>query len=386
MNKLNGNPSVDSSALESKEIGISVVICCHNSARRLPPTLAHLAAQKIRRAAWEVILVDNASTDDTVEVARKCWPEELAHLYRIVREPQLGLTFARQRGLQEAAYEFVCFVDDDNWLCETWIEDVLDVMIGHPEVAICGGINEAVPETPAPAWFDFCRTMWAVSSPAQLTGDITSSGLSVCGAGLTLRQSAWRQLRSNGFTPILSGRRGASLIGNEDNELCFALRLAGWHLWVEPRLRLKHFLPAGRLTWKYARRLHRAAGFSGVPLDAYFYGALPKPTHIRPKLREFWQWQALTLMKRFALKPWRFLRFALSASEGESEALWVDMELGRLAGLARFGSEYSRSIAAVRSAAWRRAGKFSNGLNPPERVSAVDVPDTVAAGSDSKTS
>jgi GT2 family glycosyltransferase len=44
--------------------GVSVVVCCHNSASRLPTTLHHLAAQEVPRdLGWEVIVVDNASTD-----------------------------------------------------------------------------------------------------------------------------------------------------------------------------------------------------------------------------------------------------------------------------------------------------------------------------------
>ena len=367
-----------STALAAREIGVSVVICCHNSAKRLPETLAHLARQQVRNASWEVIVVDNGSTDDTAEVARKCWPEHLNHFFRIVHESQLGLTYARKLGLQEAFYEFVCFVDDDNWLCETWIDDVLDVMSRHPEVAVCGGINDAVTEIPAPRWFEFCRAMWAVSVDQPLTGDITASGLSVCGAGLTLRQSAWRHLRSDRFEPLLTGRRGKSLVGNEDNELCFALRLAGWRLWVEPRLKLKHFLPSGRLTWKYARRLHRAAGFSGVGLDAYYYGALPKPSYVRARLREVWWWQALTLLKRQALGPLRFLRYTLTDSEGQHEALFVDQELGRLAGLIRLRSDYSKAIAEVRSARWRHSDRLQDPLAGAERNPAPVESEAVA--------
>ncbi len=54
--------------------GASVIVCCYNSAARLPHTLAHLAGQIVPEDFfWEIILVNNASTDNTVECATAIW-------------------------------------------------------------------------------------------------------------------------------------------------------------------------------------------------------------------------------------------------------------------------------------------------------------------------
>ncbi|MGH7265987.1 MAG: hypothetical protein ACREMB_14255, partial [Candidatus Rokuibacteriota bacterium] len=52
-----------------------------------------------------------------------------------------------------------------------------------------------------------------------------------------------------------------------DAEICFALRLAGWRLWFEPRMRLRHFIQTHRLDWWYLRRLFRGVGASSVGFD-----------------------------------------------------------------------------------------------------------------------
>jgi len=58
---------------QSKD-GISVVICCYNSASRLPATLQHIAEQSLdSEILWEIIIVDNASTDNTAEIASTYW-------------------------------------------------------------------------------------------------------------------------------------------------------------------------------------------------------------------------------------------------------------------------------------------------------------------------
>ncbi|MGF2076073.1 glycosyltransferase, partial [Enterococcus casseliflavus] len=64
--------------------GVSVVVCSHNGADRLPGTLAHLASQRVTRdLLWEVIVIDNASTDDTAGVARRHWVHETSGSFRI---------------------------------------------------------------------------------------------------------------------------------------------------------------------------------------------------------------------------------------------------------------------------------------------------------------
>jgi len=84
-----------------ERLGVSIVICCHNSARLLPKTLSHLKRQRVPDGlSWEVVIVDNASTDDTGRIARGCWAEGGPVCLRVIREPRLGLSYARERGFR----------------------------------------------------------------------------------------------------------------------------------------------------------------------------------------------------------------------------------------------------------------------------------------------
>ena len=251
-------------------VGVSVVVCCHNSAARLPPTLAHLAAQAVPAGLpCEVVVVDNASTDATTVVAKQQWPTAAALPMRVVHEPQPGLSHARRRGLAAARYEFVSFIDDDNWVCPDWVRRVAEIFIAYPHVGACGGAVEAAFETSPPAWFAYYQGNFAVGAQFPASGDITMTGRVLWGAGLSVRVSAWEQLVHSGFRFYLSGRRGQALTSGEDIELCYGLMLNGWRLWYDPALRLRHFMPAARLTWSYFRRMYRAAAWSEAWLDAY---------------------------------------------------------------------------------------------------------------------
>lgn len=77
----------------SMKYGISVAVCCYNSSGRVPGTLEYLAQQQVsKKIPWEIIVVDNASTDRTSKAARDSWPENAPCQLRIVKEPKRGLS------------------------------------------------------------------------------------------------------------------------------------------------------------------------------------------------------------------------------------------------------------------------------------------------------
>jgi cellulose synthase/poly-beta-1,6-N-acetylglucosamine synthase-like glycosyltransferase len=107
--------------------GISVIICCLNSVSKLLVTLAHLEAQEPPAAPWELLIIDNESTDGSADFARRDWKSDRIPL-RVVEEPRLGVRFARERGLSESRYPFLAFVDDDNWLAPDWVRTAYEII------------------------------------------------------------------------------------------------------------------------------------------------------------------------------------------------------------------------------------------------------------------
>jgi glycosyltransferase involved in cell wall biosynthesis len=351
---------MDKGRASERPTGVSVVVCCHNSTERLSPTLAHLAAQQVPDGLdWEVLLIDNMSTDGTADLARSLWPADAGAPLRVIVETQIGTTAARCRGLAEARYEFVTLVDDDNWVCPDWVRIVAEVMQAHPEIGACGGLNEAVCEGEAPAWFEAFKKSYVIGPQADEGGFMTAEWASLWGAGICIRWSAWEQLLSSGWQHLLGGRLGASLTGCDDLELSYALRFAGWALWYEPRLRLQHFLPARRLQWSYLRRLHRGGGASAVGLDPYAYIDQGEARGLKARLRRTWQWQALSTVN--ALLPYgpKAVLSAYRLMEGDAEVLRIEGQLGRLFELLRRRSAYQAGIRELVESAWVRSNAMS---------------------------
>jgi GT2 family glycosyltransferase len=343
--------SAQATGSQSREPGVSVIICCHNSGTLLPSTLECLTRQVVE-APWEVVVVDNASTDHTSSVARRLWPQGIPVPLRVVQEPQLGLGYARIRGMMEARYEFLTFVDDDNWLDPGWVQTTYEVLLDHPEIGALGGIIEPEFETARPNWFGPVAYLYATGPGGEPSGDVTDRHM-LCGAGLNVRQSALRDIGEKGFRPVSVGRTGTSLAAGEDSELTYCLRLAGWRLWIDPRLRMKHFLPQRRLQWEYARRLAYCSAFATPERDALVYACKPPRSGLSLRLRwlrETWVWQVGAALARLLRAPAGFVKRSLGrGTEGDTDVLQAEFLGGRLDGLLAARPWYARRSWEVRA-------------------------------------
>jgi glycosyltransferase involved in cell wall biosynthesis len=237
--------------------GISVILCCFNSINRLPTTLNHIANQIISdEIAWEIILVDNASTDDTIAVANKEWQKfSSSPPFRIVDQPQPGLSFAKFKGISEARYNYLLFCDDDNWLDKNYVSIAFETMESHPDAGIIGGQSTGFFEISEPFWFKSFSQSYAVEMPFPTSGNLPIEREYLAGAGMVIRKDLFMALQTVNFNPILTGRIGKSLMSGEDYELCLITKFMGFKIYYDERLHLTHYMPADRLTWKYCIQL-----------------------------------------------------------------------------------------------------------------------------------
>ncbi|RZJ94676.1 MAG: glycosyltransferase [Hymenobacter sp.] len=250
--------------------GITVLICTYNGAAVLPQTLQHLAAQQIPPGLnWEVLLISNASTDDTMTVAPQLWAKLGSPApMRVLNEPRPGKHFALPLGFEEAYYPYICIVDDDNWLLPEYLRTALEIVAEHPEIGALAGVPEAVCEVTPPTWFNEFSSHYAIGEAAQQSGDITEQQGYLAGAGCIIRKAAWQRVTAANFETLLVKYPGGRVSG-DDIEECYALRLAGYRIWFDNRLRLKHFVSAKKLTWAYLYSLYRSSAGAEVDLSPY---------------------------------------------------------------------------------------------------------------------
>lgn len=277
--------------------GISIILCCYNSRAVLEQTLKHLAHLDIpANLAVELIVVDNASTDNTPEKAGELWQKFGSPFpMSILPEMRQGLIYARKTGIENSCHPYLLFVDDDNWLKLDYLKKLIHLFENHPRCGAAGGLNTPVFEGEKPFWFGRFQHSYAVGKLAADFGEPDEIGL--FGAGLAIRRQALEGLYNGGFRSCLVGRSGEALSSGEDYELCKALWIAGWEVLYDPELRLDHFITAKRLSWDYFRKLNVGISRSIVYFLAYEYWIEKLRHPLNPLVRVKYSWLVTMLRK-----------------------------------------------------------------------------------------
>lgn len=244
--------------------GISVIIACYNSENVITETLKHLQRQKnFDDIDWEVVLVNNNSTDKTAEVAREVWDENPIVPLRIITENKTGEANARKAGIVNAQYSILNIVDDDNWVEEQWIRKVYQYF-ENPEIGLVGCAGEGAFESTPPEWFERNKHAFAIGSLYEGDFvDITEDALTP-GAGLSVRKAVFDHLYAIGWTPFLEGRVGTKQSGGADSEICYITRYLGYKIYYSNELHFKHFTAENRLSWDRLERMTYGFGASDV--------------------------------------------------------------------------------------------------------------------------
>lgn len=296
--------------------GVSFLVCTYNSALRISETLRCLAQQiVIASVPWEVILVDNACTDDTTTVAETYWQQlgTPAPLY-IFKQPKPGKNFAVELAFQKAQYRYCCIVDDDNRLDPDYLQTGYNLLETHPQVGILGGPNTGVFETTPPAWFLAFQQCYAVGEqPNYVEGKMQpladgNIGQNVLwGAGMFVRTDLWYQLRQLEFKSLFVGRQGTkNLTAGEDDELCYAAQIIGYEIWYSSKLHLCHYMTSNRLTEDYRNKLFYSSVWGLLRMQAYRNTLWGQPGKDYSK--------SINLMKDFAYMTRTMARRILSTS------------------------------------------------------------------------
>jgi len=269
--------------------GISIVICTYNGTSRLSQTLKALAELDVTSVpSVELVLVDNASTDNTTSFVQSHW-EMLGSPYplTILQETNPGKIHAQNLGLNnvKTAYALIC--DDDNSLFPNYLAIGYEILTNHPRIGALGGQGIVESTVPIPDWFESMAYMYACAPQAERTGDVRPTRNVIYGAGMFLNMTAYKKALQYGFTFLLPSRTGTSVVtGAEDGELCWWLRFTGYEIWYAEELKFYHHISASRLTDEYRTKLlsmFRVGYPAGKLYLRIFSGELHKP------IRFFWQ-------------------------------------------------------------------------------------------------
>jgi glycosyltransferase involved in cell wall biosynthesis len=260
---------------------ITVGICTWNRCDLLRQVLEHLCAlEQPDGASWEVLVVDNNSTDGTQAVLREF---ERRLPLRSVFEPKPGKSNAANRLVAEARGDFIVWTDDDVLVDPAWLRAYAAAFARHPDAAIFGGpIRPWFPNQPPP-WlergFHVVETAYASldQGPEELA--LTADGHPY-GANMALRRAV--HLRRP-FNPALGPRPNSGLRGEEALLLRELFALGEIGFWV-PEASVRHYVPPARQTLRFLREYYLGAGQAAAMLT---------PAQGSPRFagRPLWLWR-----------------------------------------------------------------------------------------------
>jgi len=267
-------------------IDVSVVISTYNRCNLLPTALESVAAQQTGDVRYEVIVVDNNSTDHTRAVVESFIAGDdgqQPHI-RYFFEPQQGLSYARNTGIANARGAIIAFTDDDVAVSPDWVAQIKRALDAHPEVDFVGGkVLPRWPQEP-PAWLT--REHW---SPLAITDHgeqpfyiNAAKQLCLVGASLAIRRIVFD--RFGAFNPNFQ-RVKEGLGSTEDHEMQMRLWHDGRQGMYVPTIVVTAEVQAERLSKEYHRKWHRGHGkFCSIMrlrdiqgLDSNTFWELPDP-------------------------------------------------------------------------------------------------------------
>ena len=237
----------------SQRAEISVIVCTRNRARSLDRTLSALVDQVLTPGlAWEVVVVDNGSSDATASVIAS-WAGRIQNLIRGVVEPTPGLARARNRGIATARGEILAFTDDDVLPSPDWITSIRQAF-ARDGADIVGGRILPRWGAPPPPWLLANRfLLQQLSLIDQETRGLVdyATSLRVWGSNISVRRSVFEDIGT--FDPSL-GRVDASLYNGEDTDLVKRACAAGKLVIYDPQLVVYHCIDEDRMTRHYFRK------------------------------------------------------------------------------------------------------------------------------------
>ena len=228
-------------------INVTVAIPTYNRADFLRQTLAGLAAQQFPRDHFEILVIDNNSTDHTRAVVAEFAGARPAPCY--IAETKQGLDYARNRAIAEARGEIVVFGDDDILVQPDWLAQMAVPLLADASRRIGAVGGEVIPVFPdgLPDWVREWHTPLAFRAD---TGPIESRH-SPMGANLAFPKWVFEQL---GLFHTALDRAAGNYFSGGDSEKIRRVRGAGLEVWFSPAAAVRHQMPASRTTFRYASR------------------------------------------------------------------------------------------------------------------------------------
>jgi glycosyltransferase involved in cell wall biosynthesis len=237
---------------------LSIVICSYNRASYISDALDSLYTQTAGLNAFEAIIVDNNSTDNTAEVFSKWSAAHTNGSFTYITETNQGASFARNTGAAVAKGQWLCFMDDDAVATPNYVENILKHIETKPDAVGFGGriIPKYIPSEPK--WMSYYVSSLVGNFDYAPTACAFENGKYPLESNMIVKKDVYDAI--GGFNTALPGVVGTLRIGGEGKELFYKILALGYTIYYDPAICVHHVVEVKKLTSEYMYRVASGIG------------------------------------------------------------------------------------------------------------------------------
>ena len=237
----------------------TVAICTYNRASLLSLCIESIAMLDFPKNEFEVLVIDNNSTDATEDIYRQCVSKFSTLNLRYVMETQQGIAHARTRGALDAKGEIIAYIDDDCLAEKNWLREIVSFYSDHPEAMSTGGRIIPVYTVPVATWYG--KYFWGLVGNYDLGKKIfqMKGARYPSGANMHFRFTAFEKY---GYFDSQLGRLGTSLMAGEEKAMYLKLLAGREKVYYLPQVIVYHHVEANKFDKNYVRRHSMGIGAS----------------------------------------------------------------------------------------------------------------------------
>lgn len=239
---------------------ISIIVCTYNREKYLYDTLCKIAENDYPVSKYELLLVDNNSTDGTKMLCEKFSEKYKQVDFSYILETRQGLSFARNRGIAEAKFKYLVFLDDDSFVSVDYLKNLDSCLSQHPDAMAWGGKIDPVFESGAcPNWI--CKWTYSWVSAIDMGSRVVlfQGKKFPIGANMGFNRAV---IEECGMFDTSLGRNKKNLMAGEEKDMFERVKNSGNKVYYFPNVMVHHMIPPERTTHSYVARMGTGVGAS----------------------------------------------------------------------------------------------------------------------------
>ena len=295
---------------------LSIIICTYNREKYIYNVLKSIAENDFPYCEYEIVLVNNNSTDST-EIECKRFQNDFPQIqFCYYIETNQGLSYARNRGIEETKGDILIYVDDDAEVNKEYLQTYSKFFKNYPDVSAAGGPIIPKYEIAPPKWMSH-YTKELITGYLYIGNEIRAFAKRRYpgGGNAAYRKKVFDEI---GLFNVNLGRKGNNLFGAEEKDIFDKMTSKGMKYYYVPNAILYHIIPKEKLQKEYFNKLTYSIGKS----ERMRTLNISKTKYIKRLFSEGIKWLAsIVLFLGYTIvftpqKGWKLLHFRKNVTKG----------------------------------------------------------------------